>query len=831
MAVFIQSNVSDGSNTITLPGVTAGSLIVLWAKWEGSAANSNISVSDGTSSFVIGSLGSLGTSVPNGQFAYLLSSSSGNKTYTVTFPSGADYLRLRVAEFSYTGTAAIDAQNVNGATSSAVTSGNITTSYANAVVLGAYSEYSIEAPSGQQISGVAAAGVIGAAGTYTQMWYRLPTATFTGAATETLSGSGDWVSGIIAFKFGTSPLSETVNSTIQSSASVSDLAARVEQVLTTIHSSSAAMDGEITGLDFPGSLATTGTIRFRFPNPHSNGLPIYGPSGNGVTYLWQARPRAQTGYYTTFFWGNDGEFQWNNGGVDTFYGAHPYPDDAYDGPGNDGSKWEIAVGDGSGAGLDIVGDAVAYDQWYTQLLRVWADGGGKHHEFYYDWPNMSKVVTYTSPTNYGETLPPYPALTFGDAPWSPSNEIYNGVLRGIQVYAAKLSDSDVASELFDPMSTSGGAAAIWYLNINPTPTDISDKSGAGHNPEWVGAERPGLYTLNAPLEVLTSTITSLATATDRQDYLEAAAILIQSGATASAMQTMIESVLTLAASNAAATDLATRVEQCLTSIQSSADVIDAISYVETLATTIQSIATSSDILQAVEQLQTTAMSAATVADVAQLVESLLTTVQSQGTIADIAAMAESALTTIHSSATVQDAINTGEQLLSTIQSSATATDILNAVEQAQTVIQSAGTVGDVAQLVEQLLTTMQSQAAATDTLQGGGQTFSETLLTTVISVAQANEAQAFAETLTTLAQSPPASRNSTAWWNPSAAPCGRSQQSRSSSFSSRMSRSWPFPPRPWWRSAATSSRCRPRLSARHRWWIYWWGRSWGGTCM
>jgi hypothetical protein len=27
-------------------------------------------------------------------------------------------------------------------------------------------------------------------------------------------------------------------------------------------------------------------------------------------------------------------------------------------------------------------------------------------------------------------------------------------------------------------------ANIWYMNIDPTPSDISDKSGKGHHPVW-----------------------------------------------------------------------------------------------------------------------------------------------------------------------------------------------------------------------------------------------------------------------------------------------------------------------------------------------------------
>jgi hypothetical protein len=63
--------------------------------------------------------------------------------------------------------------------------------------------------------------------------------------------------------------------------------------------SAATAQTSITGLDFPGSAAVSGTMRFRFVRPDQNGLPIYGPSNAGVTYIWRAYPRRQGGYYTT----------------------------------------------------------------------------------------------------------------------------------------------------------------------------------------------------------------------------------------------------------------------------------------------------------------------------------------------------------------------------------------------------------------------------------------------------------------------------------------------------------------------------------------------------
>jgi hypothetical protein len=234
-------------------------------------------------------------------------------------------------------------------------------------------------------------------------------------------------------------------------------------------------------------------MRFKFVNPHLDGLPIYGPNGTGVTYIWRAYPRQQPGYYTAFFWGNDdgqgtqNTFVWNSGVADTYYGAHPYPD--WSRPGS--HFWEV-----SAQGLDVLNGPVVYDRWYTQALRVWADTNGqKRHEFYWDLPNTdpSHMVEYTAPSNYGNVNPPSPALTWGDAPWAPGDEVWNGVLSGIQIYSGLLSVNEVQSEAMAPLSTSAGASKIWYLNMNPTPSDISDKSGRGHHPVWVGNERPMLY--------------------------------------------------------------------------------------------------------------------------------------------------------------------------------------------------------------------------------------------------------------------------------------------------------------------------------------------------
>jgi len=82
---------------------------------------------------------------------------------------------------------------------------------------------------------------------------------------------------------------------------------------------------------------------------------------------------------------------------------------------------------------------------------------------------------------------------FGDAPWEPGKELCSCILRGIQIYSSRLSLDDIQSEIASPLSTPAGSMSIWYLNLNPTPTDITDKSGLGNNPEWVGSGRPILW--------------------------------------------------------------------------------------------------------------------------------------------------------------------------------------------------------------------------------------------------------------------------------------------------------------------------------------------------
>lgn len=261
-----------------------------------------------------------------------------------------------------------------------------------------------------------------------------------------------------------------------------------------------SVQGSMTtsGLDFPsnGDAPRNAFVAFQFLNPQSSGLPIWGPSGQGATYIWKYRPRQQSGYYATLWWSHNGNFD-----SSAFYGAHPYPAP----PGGSTAtqhNWEIA---GMGGAWDWVETlsgspkSVVKNTWYTQALVVRRNADGtKTARFYINLPSLasSEIIEATAPRAWGETMPSSPALTFGDSPWYAQydHERLSGVLRGVKIFNKALSEADVIAEAgSDSLVTTEGQANIWYMNINPTPDDISDKSGRGHHPTWASPERPRLW--------------------------------------------------------------------------------------------------------------------------------------------------------------------------------------------------------------------------------------------------------------------------------------------------------------------------------------------------
>lgn len=237
-----------------------------------------------------------------------------------------------------------------------------------------------------------------------------------------------------------------------------------------------------TGFTRGNGPGTPTNTYFAFADTPRDCLPIY-----PVTIIWRAKPEPKTGYYSTFFWGNDGKFRWKNGMPDSYWGAHPYPDT---GSGNFNLQhWEIAT-DFGGDIIETMGGtrkALVTGTWYLQGFRAWrANSGRKIHRFYIDLPSMesNSIIEAQVDSSFGNVNPPNPALVWGGAPWGSefgNDETYRGLIRGIQIYNDLLTEKDMLREARVPLSTPAGRSSIWYLKMNPMLHDMrSDVESGPH---------------------------------------------------------------------------------------------------------------------------------------------------------------------------------------------------------------------------------------------------------------------------------------------------------------------------------------------------------------
>lgn len=278
--------------------------------------------------------------------------------------------------------------------------------------------------------------------------------------------------------------------------------------------SSQQQEQALTGLDWDGSGDERRMLVFTSPPP------IY-----PLTFVWKVFPRNQVEtrpdgnrYFTAFFWGNNGTFFWNTGGpapsfdTGTYYGCHPYPTPNPDGDG----KWEISVYGGDFVTRDDTSAPfVTWDQWYSQaFVATRASVFDTNHKYWIALPSTSSANTITKNItgdgNWADEDPPDPCICWGQAPddgtghsWGGYDgwEEFNWIIRGVQIYTEGLSQAAVVAlgacetdaEVLAECS-SRGITSLWYLNMNPTPTDVQDKSGNGHHPTWEGSARPTLWT-------------------------------------------------------------------------------------------------------------------------------------------------------------------------------------------------------------------------------------------------------------------------------------------------------------------------------------------------
>lgn len=240
-----------------------------------------------------------------------------------------------------------------------------------------------------------------------------------------------------------------------------------------------------TALGFSSNGDGGGTVQFRFTGA---AMPNIVP----LTIIRRVRHRQQTGFYTQYFHGRtDGSFT----GDGTYHGCHPYPNGGGSGTTH---KWEV-----SAAGGDYVIDDnayatdVVYDTWFRQASVVQNIASVGQCKYYWDLgAGTDRVITDDLSGVAFSNSSNSPALIFGDAPWNENNERLSGDIRGIIIVQAVLSaahcsalsafetDADVIAYC------TANSITLWYVNVNPTPTDISDKSGAGHHPAFINANLP-----------------------------------------------------------------------------------------------------------------------------------------------------------------------------------------------------------------------------------------------------------------------------------------------------------------------------------------------------
>lgn len=251
------------------------------------------------------------------------------------------------------------------------------------------------------------------------------------------------------------------------------------------------------GSDDAGVQATK-YCRIKFANPHLDGLPMWGPSNAGVTYICERLTRIQHGYYGGFpWWSNDGAFQWSGGSADSYYGICPY-DTSGNGTGNV-HNWEISgVSNGSDHQVNRAGSTVTvtHGVMRTQMLRINYNGGNKFGLFYINAPSTANADVIQGPpvgseansAGAGNVNPTSPHIGYGDSPWTDfPKERASGDLGRIKIFNTLLTEADGVSEAGDMsrLVTSAGTAAIWYGKTNwRTVDDLTCDYGTGRSFVW-----------------------------------------------------------------------------------------------------------------------------------------------------------------------------------------------------------------------------------------------------------------------------------------------------------------------------------------------------------
>lgn len=225
----------------------------------------------------------------------------------------------------------------------------------------------------------------------------------------------------------------------------------------------------------------------------ANVIPI-----TDATYIWRTNLVQQPSYYSQFFRSGNfgGVFEQDTG----YYGCCPFP---LNGSSADTEHlWEVSIDFTDPPYFPSFPGSVVqvqYGREYVQAAVATLVGGKVHIDFYYDIlgaGGFANVFSYTSTNAWVQKGTD--CLIWGNNPWpDPQSEALSGWTRAWEQYTVAMTTAEIAVEITKTSNvplTPRGAANVWFLNINPTPSDISDKSGAGHHPTWQNAARPTLYT-------------------------------------------------------------------------------------------------------------------------------------------------------------------------------------------------------------------------------------------------------------------------------------------------------------------------------------------------
>jgi hypothetical protein len=267
---------------------------------------------------------------------------------------------------------------------------------------------------------------------------------------------------------------------------------------------------QINGIISPSNNAAGSNMRVVFSGANL-------PNRKHKTVIWSAKYVQHTGYYA-FVWDSEGDATWHGGLYEC--GAHPFPCDgsanaqgqATGGTGAAGTVhyYEIA---GAGSAVDYIASSgpgsvyiVTKGVWVKQaitdqIITVTTTDDTVERTFYVDLSDTSKKIV-TRQANPLARTPSAPIFALFSSEWTATGdaneEAASGTFRNWKIFNnAALSAADIVSEsnyTANGATTAAGIASVFYTNVNPTPDDISDKSGAGHSPSWANANHGTLYT-------------------------------------------------------------------------------------------------------------------------------------------------------------------------------------------------------------------------------------------------------------------------------------------------------------------------------------------------